>query len=175
MSKINYVTGDATYPQGEGVKVIAHICNDLPGKDGRGAWGAGFVLALSKRWKEPEFFYRNLTPAERFLGLTQFANIDSNTWVCNMIAQHGISDSIKTGVKDSDPFRVIVPPIRYDALKVCLQQLDGFCLVRDASIHMPRIGSGLAGGDWNIISGIIEECTTVPVTVYDLPPKQTLK
>ena len=50
--KINYLVGDATRPVGEGVKLIIHCCNDI------GAWGAGFVVALSKRWEGPEKCYR---------------------------------------------------------------------------------------------------------------------
>ena len=45
---IKYVIGDATQPVGEGEKLILHIVNDS------NRWGAGFVLSLSKRWKEPE-------------------------------------------------------------------------------------------------------------------------
>jgi len=33
---------------------------------------------------------------------------------------------------------------------------------------MPRIGSGLAGGEWSIIELLIEENVQVPVYVYDL-------
>jgi O-acetyl-ADP-ribose deacetylase (regulator of RNase III) len=51
-SGIVYVRGDATTPVGKGPKVIAHVCND------RGGWGKGFVLALSRRWPEPEAAYR---------------------------------------------------------------------------------------------------------------------
>jgi O-acetyl-ADP-ribose deacetylase (regulator of RNase III) len=163
MSKINYVTGDATYPQGEGTKVICHITNDL------GAWGAGFVLAISRRWKEPEQVYRGLK--QRNLGDISIVPVTFDTTVCNMIAQHGISDSIVTGIKDTDPFRVIVPPIRYDALRDCLKLANSFCELKKASIHMPRIGCGLAGATWDKIEPIINECITVPVTVYDLPIK----
>ena len=45
---IRYVIGDATAPEGEGPKVIVHVCNDI------GGWGRGFVVALSKRWDKPE-------------------------------------------------------------------------------------------------------------------------
>jgi hypothetical protein len=41
-----------------------------------------------------------------------------------------------------------------------------------ASVHMPRIGCGLAGGDWNVGGKIVgEELANVgvPVTVYDFP------
>ena len=40
---IQFITGDATAPIGKGNRIIAHVCNDI------GAWGAGFVLAISKR------------------------------------------------------------------------------------------------------------------------------
>lgn len=52
VTTIKYLVGDATFPLGTGNKIIAHICNDI------GGWGLGFVLALSKRWKQPEKEYR---------------------------------------------------------------------------------------------------------------------
>jgi hypothetical protein len=45
---LRIVRGDATSPQAKGPKLIAHIGNDL------GGWGKGFVLAVSRRWPEPE-------------------------------------------------------------------------------------------------------------------------
>lgn len=50
--EIQYIKGDATSPQAKGTKIICHICNNL------GGWGKGFVLAISKRWPEPEKQYR---------------------------------------------------------------------------------------------------------------------
>jgi hypothetical protein len=44
MAMIYYAKGDASKPIGAGPKMICHITNN------RGGWGAGFVLALSKRW-----------------------------------------------------------------------------------------------------------------------------
>ncbi len=32
--------------------MVAHVCNDI------GGWGKGFVLAVSRRWPEPEAAYR---------------------------------------------------------------------------------------------------------------------
>jgi hypothetical protein len=52
MAGIDYVTGDATRPAGDEPRIIAHVCNDI------GGWGAGFVLAVTKRWREPEVAYR---------------------------------------------------------------------------------------------------------------------
>src|ERR1700722_6016752 len=52
MTTVRLLKGDATSPQARGVKIIAHICNDL------GNWGKGFVLAISARWPEPEKAYQ---------------------------------------------------------------------------------------------------------------------
>lgn len=137
---IKYIRGDATSPQAAGPKVIAHICND------RGGWGKGFVLALSKKWREPERQYRSwYASREGFaLGAIQLVQVLPDTWVCNMVAQNGF----KTGSKG--------PPIRYPSLRKCLEQLADEAKTLRASIHMPKIGTGLAGGRWDEIEPMIE-------------------
>ena len=150
--KINYVIGDATNPQGEGKKIICHICNDI------GAWGAGFVLALSNKWTYPEDFYRSRQHYP--LGHVDILTLptEKDMYVANMIAQHG------TGYSSDG-----VSPIRYKALIQALVRVNEVATELGAGLHMPRIGSGLAGGDWKIIAKIIEIIVKVDVTVYDLP------
>lgn len=150
MNKINYVIGDATAPQGEGEKIICHINNNL------GGWGAGFVLAISRKWSDPEFHYRN--KQDWTLGTMAIVPVESDMSIANMVAQDGYLTPTSTKA-----------PIDYDALRVCLKQVNVHAVKTNASLHMPRIGAGLSGGDWNIIEAIIEEVVTVPVTVYDLP------
>lgn len=153
---IRYVSGDATVPQAHGYKVIAHICNDL------GGWGKGFVLAISARWPEPERDYRRWhrerAKNDFGLGAIQLVEVGTYLHVANMIGQHGM----KTGSKG--------PPIRYDAVGKCLADLAKHGLALDASVHMPRIGCGLAGGRWSKIEPLIRDqlCRAgVAVTVYD--------
>ena len=153
-AKINYLTGDATKPIGDGRKIIAHICND------KGGWGKGFVLAVSKRWKEPEVQYREwFKNNEAFdLGEIQVVIVEKGLSVANMIAQKGM------GATNG------VPPIRYEALKKCLEELYAVAKEQNASVHMPRIGCGLAGGKWDIVQEIINEKLTakgVNVWIYD--------
>jgi len=153
---IEYRTGDATRPEGAGPRIIAHVCNDS------GKWGAGFVLAVSRRWKPPEQEYRRSFENGRMLhlGEVQFVPVDRDVTVANMVAQHGLRRSRGA------------PPIRYDALRAALTEVARVALASGASVHMPRIGSGLAGGRWEDISAIIAETLSdrgVPVTVYDLP------
>jgi hypothetical protein len=49
-----------------------------------------------------------------------------------------------------------------------LKKVNVLALEFNATIHAPRFGSGLAGGDWNVIEQIINDEITVDVTIYDL-------
>lgn len=78
--------------------------------------------------------------------------------MANMIGQHGI----KHGSSG--------PPIRYEAVAKCLEKVAEKAKELGASVHMPRIGCGLAGGDWSKIEPLIEESlisSGIAVTVYD--------
>lgn len=72
MAKVNYIIGDATNPVTIGNKIIVHVCNDI------GGWGKGFVIAISKRWKQPEQQYREwFKSIENFgLGQVQFVQVE---------------------------------------------------------------------------------------------------
>ena len=154
--QITYVKGDATVPVGDGPKVIVHVCNDA------GAWGKGFVLAISKRWPKPEQSYREWhkhgadVPFE--LGQVLFVEVEPSLWVANLIGQHGIRPAGG------------VPPIRYQAVRDGLRRVAAFAQAKVASIHMPRIGCGLAGGTWEEVGRLVQEELAdkeIEVHVYD--------
>jgi O-acetyl-ADP-ribose deacetylase (regulator of RNase III) len=152
---ITYLIGDATAPDGRGSGVIAHVCNDS------GGWGKGFVLAISRRWPEPEAAYRSwVRSGQGFgLGMVQLVKVEDHLCVANMVAQHGY-------VSPANPVA-----IRYDALAQCLSKLAGR-IGEGTIIHMPRIGCGLAGGSWDQIEPFLEEHLAMAgfdVRVYDLP------
>lgn len=150
---ITYLKGDATKPKQPGRKIIAHICNDI------GKWGRGFVMALSASYKKPEKYYLewHQNGNDFQLGEIQVVNVKPELDVVNMIAQRHIF-----------PMNGI-PPIRYEALSSCLEKLAVYAISQNASIHMPRIGAGLAGGEWSKIEEIIEkELKDVEVFIYDL-------
>ena len=151
---IHYLKGDATSPIGEGNKAIIHVCNDI------GAWGAGFVLALSKKWSQPEAQYRAWAKSKvNFqLGFVQPVKVAKDTVVINMIGQKGIR-SVGN-----------VIPLRYDALTTCLSKVAKYCDANNMSVHMPRIGCGLAGGSWEKVEEIINDtllAEELEVYVYD--------
>jgi O-acetyl-ADP-ribose deacetylase (regulator of RNase III) len=153
---VTYVKGDATKPQGDGRKIIAHVCND------KGGWGAGFVLALNRLSYKPQKLYREWYARKRDyflpLGGTQTVYLNDELYVFNMVAQHGTVSKLNP------------QPLSYEALEIALERLAELAIELGASVHMPRIGAGLAGGDWNVIESIINRTLTlrdVNVTVYD--------
>jgi O-acetyl-ADP-ribose deacetylase (regulator of RNase III) len=159
---IREVRGDALQPRGSGPTIIAHIVNDATPNWG----GGGFAAALRRRYPEVQADFREWTKRSRrnlSLGSTHEFAIDPATTVFHMIAQHGYGDSVK-------------PRIRYAALQTCLQSLAQCATDRAASVHMPRIGTGQARGEWSVIRDIlIEEVASrgIDITVYD-PPSRVL-
>jgi len=167
---IHYLVGDATTPVKD-KSLICHVCND------KGAWGAGFVLALSDKWTNPEIAYRDWRKGridrivqENYdkvfaLGNVQFIPVSliqgKEIWVANMIAQQGYrKQHLNTKTY-----------LQYDMLNIALIKSFKFATAKGLTIHMPRIGCGLAGGDWNKIEPLIEthsHDSGIDVYVYDL-------
>jgi len=158
---IHYLVGDATKPRGEGQKIIAHIVNDKSKK-----WGAGFGYAVTDKWpKVAKDFSRWATKENLNLGNYHFYDISEDLHIFHMVAQHGYGPSAS-------------PRIRYRALSSCLDSLSKIALKLSATVHMPRIGTGFAGGNWSVVSELIDEMVIkrgVAVTVYDLRGKKRVK
>ena len=154
---IRYLVGDATRPAVDGPKIIVHVCNDI------GKWGRGFVLAVSRRWAEPERVFKASfnSGADSRLGDVQFVQVEPGMTVANVIGQHGIASRVGG-----------TPPVRYDAIRLGLEAVAKRASTMHSSVHMPRIGCGLAGGEWQQVEQIVSSTLVdagVDVFVYDLP------
>lgn len=157
---LRYARGDATIPVADGdPRFIIHITNN------RGGWGAGFVRAISARWKEPESEYRDSFREKRLaLGYVSFpVQVEPNLYAVNMCAQDGYSTRDRQALS-------------YDVLAECLRAVHGLTNVlgyqtgRPVTVHCPRIGCGLGGGSWGevepmLVSNLVHH--GVSVTVYD--------
>ena len=154
---IKYLVGDATEPRGKGKKIIAHIVNDRAR-----AWGGGFGRHLKSKWPYSQVEYkrwRSEKPETFALGATKLYKVDSDAWLCNLLAQKGYGESTKTRVQ-------------YYSLRCCLDKLADDSLRLGASVHMPRIGCGEGRASWSVVSELIQESLCqrgIRVTVYDLP------
>ena len=153
--EITYVRGDATRPRGSGPRIVTQVVNDSAF-----TWGGGFSLAARTKWPTAQHAFRSWAEQRNLrLGNVHLADVDENLAVVSMIAQHGFGPSPK-------------PRIRYSALKKCLEYLGNLAAERDATVHMPKVGSGQAGGSWSIIRELIQDgvCARgVKVFVYELP------
>ncbi len=132
-------------------KRIAHGCNCS------GGFGSGFAKAVAERYPSVKmgYLYRYNTCGWR-LGFVQILGVGdgSGREVANCATQQ------RYGRPDEGPY------VSYEAVRQVIKELvrswpDGFA--------MPKVGAGLAGGNWDIISKIIEEESgLVEVRVYSL-------
>jgi O-acetyl-ADP-ribose deacetylase (regulator of RNase III) len=155
--KIQYLKGDATQPRGNGRRILVQIVNDKAI-----TWGRGFSAAIRHRWPHTQKDFTRWVFEHRpdfQLGNTHSIEIDESLKLTSLIAQHGYGPSL-------------FPRIVYTALEQCLKNVATQAKESGSSVHMPRIGSGEAGGNWNIVAELIDEILCgrgIPVTVYDLP------
>jgi O-acetyl-ADP-ribose deacetylase (regulator of RNase III) len=158
-SPIKYVNGNALSPRGDGPKIICQLVNDRALK-----WGGGIARQTARKYPEAEeAFSRWLANRGRgSLGAIHLVDVDETTAVASLVAQAGFGASL-------------TPRIRYAALEKALLQVCDAATRRHASVHMPRIGTGGAGGDWPTIESLVQDTlvrTGITVTVYDVPPRR---
>lgn len=160
MKKIVYLKGDATLPVVEKDKksVICHCCNTM------GAWGKGFVVPLGRRYPDAKKAYHSYLKSvgkENALGACCIASVGEQLVVANVFGQERIYPT-----KDGKI------PLDYDALRKGLNTCKTImsAMNEEFTIHMPRIGCGLASGKWEEVESIINEVFSendIQVYVYD--------
>ena len=125
--------------------VIPHVCNNV------GVMGAGVARALADTWPQILKPYKvRCSTKTTGLGSTVIVNIRDSMVIANMIAQEGIGNYSAR------------PPIRYGHLASCMKEVRDYILVNkslnhDTVIISPKFGSGLAGGNWDVITQMILE------------------
>lgn len=165
---LRFANGDVTkVTPNEKPIVIPHICND------EGKWGAGVSGSIGKAFPEAEKHYRSL---DRYvLGTVDVIKGGDNLFIANMIAQHSIGskESAVLFEPENSPLRLHRPPIRYGALSRAMRLVRNFCYADGkpwCTIHAPRFGTALAGGNWETIQGLINEMWLddgIEVTIYN--------
>lgn len=68
--------------------------------------------------------------------VVDFVPVEPDIMVANMCAQNGVRSR-------KNPVR-----LNYEALEICLTKVGEYALRHTASVHMPKIGTGLAGAKW---------------------------
>ncbi len=155
-SSVRYLKGDALDPRGDGPQIIVQVANNRAK-----TWGGGFAKQAAIRYPAAQVDFRKWADHSENLrlGNTHFYGHEEQLILASMVAQRGYGKSTE-------------PRISYPALEECLRTVCEKAMLSSATVHMPRIGCGLAGGSWNVVSEIIENTLAIhniSVTVYDLP------
>jgi O-acetyl-ADP-ribose deacetylase (regulator of RNase III) len=147
---IKYFKGDVFKSSAQ---VIAHGCNC------RGGFGAGIAATVKKLYPRAEAAYMKKYRDEGWhLGEVQIVKVGDNKFIANCATQDKYG-SPKGGKIYAD----------YGAIKEVMEQLKEVCTENQWQLAMPKIGAGLAGGDWKKIEEIINAVfDTTEVWVYEL-------
>jgi hypothetical protein len=144
-------------------KIVPHVCNNMD------LFGSGFAGLLSQKYPIVKQNYHLL--GKSFLaknpGYTQSVIVEQNRQhgskliISNMIAQDGVISS-----SNKRPLNYVSLCKSMVGVKQYIKQ--NFDMDQKVEIHSPKFGSGLAGGNWNFISLLIEDIWgDIPVYVYE--------
>ena len=106
--------------------------------------GAGVAKDIRYKWP---LAYKTYLASPMVLGSVSFAHVSPifNIWVANAITQQFYGRDHRRYVS-------------YDALRCACKKVNQFALDNKiSSINFPRIGCNLGGGDWQVVSAILEE------------------
>lgn len=148
---------------------VPHVCNNVD------AFGAGFAGQVAEKFPSVKADYHML--GRKFLqnnmGYAQILKVNEEPkyrhklYFVNMIAQNGL-----IGPKNPRPLNYFGLVKSMNLLSNFIVNNTGFSNGQEKiEIHCPKFGSGLAGGNWNFISDLIEDIWgKFFVTVYNHKP-----
>lgn len=145
---IKYAKGDVLASK---ANIVAHGCNC------RGGFGSGVAAAIKTKYPKARHYYLDKYEEDGWkLGDVQFVMQWDGRWIANCATQDGY---LPRGVCHAD----------YDAIRSCMEKVKDFAKPSSQTIAIPKIGAGLAGGDWDKIEAILNEVfSDYDVTVYVL-------
>lgn len=160
--RIRHVQSDLLdFGYGNGPIVVAHVVNDSAH-----AWSRqGVAAALAAQYPQVARAFRAWTiasPANLRLGgihAIDQRDRDRTVTVVSMVAQQGYGPGAVTR-------------LRYDALRDALTGVADLAESSGASVHVPRIGAGQAGGRWDLIENDLVAVLAdrgIEVVVHTLP------
>ena len=137
--------------QGE-FDIIVHGCNCFH------TFGAGIALAIKRRWPETHRTdVQETTYGDRGkLGTVSATTVSPKLTVVNAYTQFGYGSN--------------GPNVDYEAVAAAFRRIKGLYGNKGLRFGIPKIGAGLAGGDWDHIYKIIDEIMSVEdITVVVFP------
>lgn len=158
-SAVEMCHGDVLRPVARGKHIVCQMVNDSAYR-----WGGGVAAQSARDYPAAQLAFEKwmkaLPRAER-LGKTHFHEVHQSRTIASLIAQEGVGKSD-------------VPRLRYSALSKALHVVAERAIETGASVHMPKLGTGAAGGSWPLIEELVVEefvRRDIPVLVYEPAPR----
>lgn len=147
---VKYIKGDLFKSKSD---LIAHGCNC------KGGFGSGVAYTVSQLYPKARDLYLEKFEEDGWqLGEVQFTLQRDGKYIANCATQNGY---LPRGYCHAD----------YDAIRTCMTKVKEFARDKGLSVAIPKIGAGLAGGNWLTIQKILNEVfSDYDVTVYFLEP-----
>lgn len=142
---------------------VPHVCNNID------LFGAGFAGQVAYHYpivKENyhllgKNFLKNNLGHSQIVKVYEDAKFKHKLYFVNMIAQNGIR-----GKDNLRPLNYLALVKSMNLLSQFIQHNTGFAnKTEKIEIHCPKFGSGLAGGNWNFISDLLEDIWK-PYNIY---------
>ncbi|MEM2159593.1 MAG: macro domain-containing protein [Candidatus Nitrosotenuis sp.] len=131
--------------------IIVHGCN------AQGKMESGIAAYIRATYPAAYHEYNKAYENQKGLtvGTVVFAEVKPDLWIANAITQEFYG---------RDKNRVYVD---YSAINKCFATVAELARRTKLDVHFPKIGAGLANGDWNIIANRIEdELSNIPHTLW---------
>lgn len=123
--------------------IIAQGCNN------QGSMGKGIALSIKQKYHKAYKDYLNAYNTNGLgLGTVIFSNVRNFLFIANAVTQDKYwSPGDSNSIVYAD----------YDAIRKCFKTIAKFAKQYKVPVHYPKIGAGLANGNWDIINKIICE------------------
>lgn len=119
--------------------ILVHGCNL------QGVMGSGIAKSIKDKYPKVFLDYSRAIDSGAVLGEVVYTQISSELIIASAITQEYY------GRKES------VVYVSYEAIKDCFKDIYTEATTLALPVIFPKIGCGLANGDWDIVSDIIEE------------------
>lgn len=119
--------------------IIVHGCNM------QGVMGSGIAKQIKEKYPESYDIYKNAFKYGLGGGDVVFDSMDYDDF---MLAHAITQEHYGTNKRH----------LNYAWLVLCFNKIFNKAFALDMTVKFPMIGAGLAGGDWNIIEQLINDC-----------------
>jgi O-acetyl-ADP-ribose deacetylase (regulator of RNase III) len=125
----------------------------------QGVMGSGIAKDIREKWPKVWEVYSNTVTAgssdytAQSMGMVIPVLVEPGLFVVNLVAQQFYGKDCKRYTS-------------YDALDNCLREVAKLNKTDNLPIHHPLLGCGLGGGDWDIVSAIVERHLGTTTTLW---------